>query len=326
MLAKKALELLLPSGDIEFDLSRCLHRRFSRSSCQKCVQACPTGALSIGKGPCHNPALCTGCRRCEGACPTGAPRGDARDLGDLAAVLAEHPRPVLGCRAPAVEAHVHTGCLGFLEVEGLLALSLFFPDGLTLNLSRCEDCRNANMLLSMLEALCQVQQLVGSEGAKRLQLARSSAEVGYREGILSRRQFFDFLRKKSAETISLAAARLQNAPDSLAGGHKHLPARRRLLLRALRYASPELRDRLEKNLFPSVSFRPTCTGCTGCAGICPTGSLSSTEDEPPRPQFTASLCTGCSLCAEFCRKKGLSFAATTDSILSHQAQDPFCTP
>jgi ferredoxin len=306
MLGGKALELLTPTTGIQVDLSRCVHRRFSRTSCRRCAQNCPSGAIVVEQGPRIDLALCTGCRLCEAACPAGALAGDERAIGALAKALAEHSRPVLGCRAPGVEAHVYTGCLGFLEIEGLLALALFFPAGLTLNLVRCEGCPSAGMLSALEGAAERLRQLAGDACAGRLRLARTVADLDYREEALSRREFFTFLRRRSSDTAKLAAARLQNAPEPPDGGRKILPPRRRLLLRALPLLSPEQRPQVEAQLFPALSFEPSCTGCTGCAGICPTGALATTTDDPPRPLFIPQLCTGCSLCAEFCRKGGIA--------------------
>jgi len=297
---------LTPTTGIQVDLSRCVHRRFSRTNCRRCAHACPSGALVVDHGPRIDPALCAACRLCEAACPAGALAGDERAIGALAKALAEHSRPVLGCRAPGVEAHVHTNCLGFLEIEGLLALALFFPAGLTLNLTRCEGCPSSNMLRTLESATEKLRQLPCEPWATRIRLARTPADLDYREAALSRREFFTFLRKRSTDAASIAASRLQNAPEPASGGRKSLPARRRLLLRALPLLAPEVRSRLEAKLFPTLTFGPACTACTGCTGICPTGALATSADDPPRPIFNPRLCTDCSLCAEFCRKGGIA--------------------
>jgi len=308
MLGGKAFELLTPTIGIKAELSHCLYRRFARTTCRHCVDICPAAAIDLDNGPRIDPERCTACRLCEAACPTGALSGDERSIGALAKALSEHPHPVLGCRAAGVQAHVHTGCLGFLDTEALLALAIFFPAGLTLNCTRCDDCPGAGMLPTLTASVESLRQLPGGPWLERVRLARAPAEIGFREAALSRREFFTFLRKRSADTASIAANRLQSTPEPPPGGRKKLPPRRRLLLSALPLLGGEARARLEALLFPSLTFIASCTSCTGCAGICPTGALTASDDEPPRPVFNPRLCTGCSLCAEFCRKRGIELS------------------
>lgn len=315
MLGGKALELLTPVTGIKAELSHCLYQRFARSGCQRCAKACPTAAIALDNGPRIDARRCTACRLCEAACPAGALSGDDRPLATLAKALAEHPRPVLGCRAPGVQAHVHTGCLGFLDTEALLALAIFFPAGLTLNCTRCESCPGAGMLPALTAAVESLRHLPGGPWPERVRLARTPAELGFREASLSRREFFTFLRKCSADTASIAATRLQSTPEPPVGGRKNLPARRRLLLRALPLLGEEERARIEAQLFPALTFTKSCTGCTGCAGICPTGALTASDDEPPRPVFNPRLCTDCSLCIEFCRKRGIEPSGQGDKSM-----------
>lgn len=305
MLGGKVIDLVTASEGLQIDLPRCVHRRFARTRCRACAEVCPTGALSIDKGPCIDAARCTVCRRCETVCPTGALRGDERDLPGLASALAQTPRPVLGCRTSQVQAHVRSGCLGFLEVEGLLALSLFFPEGLAFNLTRCRECANAGIVQGLEAAVALVERLGEGAGGGRLRLVNRPEDLDFRAIDLSRREFFTFLRKRSTDTLTLAAQRLQQTQQPFDGRRKCLPAQRRLLLRALPLMPKGVRRRVEAELFPELCFGPTCTACTGCVGICPTGAIITSAADPPEPVFLRHFCTNCRLCAEFCRKGGV---------------------
>lgn len=305
MLGGKVIDLVTASEGLRLDLPRCVHRRFARTHCRACAEVCPTGALSIDKGPWIDAARCTVCRRCESVCPTGALRGDERDLPGLASALAQTPHPVLGCRAPQVQAHVRTGCLGFLEIEGLLALSLFFPEGLAFNLTRCRRCANAGIVQGLEAAVALVERLGEGAGGGRLRLVQRPEDLDFREINLSRRAFFSFLRQRSTDTLTLAAQRLQQTQQPFDGRRKSLPAQRRLLLRALPLIPKGVRQRVETELFPELRFGPTCTACTGCVGICPTGAIITSATDPPEPVFLRHFCTDCRLCAEFCRKGGI---------------------
>jgi ferredoxin len=307
MFADKAIELLVPANDLRVNPVLCTHRRFGRSRCRRCADACMSGAMEVAAdGPRRDPARCTGCRRCEAVCPTGAVQGEERELATLVAALAEHTNPVLGCRREGVAAHVHTGCLGFLEWEALLALALFFPQGLALNLSRCRECPNGAATALVEEALAAVRRLPGNPAGERLRLALAPHALGYREASLSRREFFGFLRRRSADAATAAAVRLQERPLLPDGRRKGLPPRRRLLLQGLNLLPPEVRMPVAARLFPARAFTATCSACTGCAGICPTGALATDAGDPPTPVFRPQLCCSCGLCTEFCRKQGVA--------------------
>jgi len=306
MLGAKAIELLIPSEGMRIDPSACVYRRFSRSQCRSCAEVCPTAAMTVEKGPAIDRTRCGSCRRCEAVCPTGAILGDTRELGELAAILAESSGPILGCREPGVTAHAHTGCLGFLGVEGLLALSIFFPEGVSFNLTRCSECPNAQIASGL---ATDVTAVVGLDaGGGTLSLVNRAEDLTFRENGFSRREFFDVLRRRSVGSFTQAAKRLGQVQPVFDGRRKNLPAQRRLLLRALPLLSDETRQRIERELFPRYQFTSSCSSCTGCAGICPTGAITVGGEDRPEPVFLRQFCTNCKLCTAFCRKSGISDA------------------
>ena len=304
---RTALKLLSPQGDVRIDATRCVRRRLVRSSCSACASACPEHAITFDNDPVLDASRCTSCRRCEAACPVGAIEGDSGDLAALAIELAKHPKPVLGCRLPGVHANVHTNCLGFLEIEGLTALGIALPQGVTLNLTRCHECRNASAVADLEALVDEVNQSLPSKPAGgHVRVATKHDEIGVSEPSLPRRRFFAAIGERCAGAAASVVPQLadtgQPQPD---GPRRSLPAYRRLLLRSLPTASPQARAPLERDLFPRLTFGPTCNNCTGCAGICPTGAISTSRDDPPRPQFHPSLCTSCGICAEFCPERAI---------------------
>ena len=58
---------------IQFDESLCAHSRSGITGCTRCLDLCPTGAITPnGNAVAIDPAVCAGCGSCAAACPTGA--------------------------------------------------------------------------------------------------------------------------------------------------------------------------------------------------------------------------------------------------------------
>ncbi|HSO06343.1 MAG TPA: 4Fe-4S binding protein, partial [Pelomicrobium sp.] len=271
-----------------------------------CAEACPESAIAYGPLPRLDAGRCTACRLCEAACPTGAIHGDDRSLAALADELAKTPNPVLGCRVPGVQANVHTGCLGFLDAEALMALGLALPAGATLNLTRCKDCVNAAVVAKLEAAAALAQLAQGGAGPARVRLAMDSDQLAFQESGVSRREFFSLAGKRAAQAASSAAGLDDLPPPQPFGERKNLPAGRRLLLEKLAPLTPAERRAADAGLFPGLAFGPACTNCMGCVGMCPTGAIATSRSDPPRPVFVASLCTACGVCAEFCSVKAIT--------------------
>ena len=102
---------------VTFDASLCAHSRNRRTACTRCLDLCPTGAITPGKDSVLISAeICAGCGACAAVCPTGAaqyamPSSDAllrrvrtllltyREAGGEAPALlvhdAEHGEPLI---------------------------------------------------------------------------------------------------------------------------------------------------------------------------------------------------------------------------------------
>ncbi len=58
---------------IHFEPSLCAHSRSNITGCTRCLDLCPTGAITPnGDSVAIDPQICAGCGACASACPTGA--------------------------------------------------------------------------------------------------------------------------------------------------------------------------------------------------------------------------------------------------------------
>lgn len=281
------------------DASRCLRMRFSESSCRRCADICPHGAVTLDGGLTINPNHCCGCLLCTSVCPAGALE-QCNDFPACLAQLSRVPEPILGCIRTKERSNATLACLGGLSEEHLMALYHTLAGRLTLNLSLCGDCPNNPMLTRLRQRLDALSEAGLADSGCRIVIAESAQDISYRDESVDRRSFFKSFRNslfKSAAIILSATNEQTERRTEYAG--KRLPVRRELLNSTKNKLSRELVVRIRKHFDWCVSFDDTCTRCQGCVAICPTGALQTELSDMP-PTFDQLLCTGCGLCREFC--------------------------
>lgn len=285
--------------DLVIDASRCLRMRFSESSCRRCLDSCPHGAVSLESGLALDPSRCRGCLLCTSACPAGALEQNS-DFSAILSKLSRVPEPVLGCFRARERSNATLACLGGLSEEHLLALYHTVPGRLTLNLSLCRDCPNSPMATRLKQRLNSLAIAYLDSGSCHIEVAESAQDIRYREVAVDRRGFLKSFRTSlfsSAAAILSSSGGQAERRTEYAG--KRLPHRRELLNRIRGNASQELAERMGRRFDSQVSIDENCTACQGCVAICPTGALT-TEDPGTPPVFERLNCSGCGLCREFC--------------------------
>lgn len=290
--------------DLVVDASRCLRMRFSASSCRRCIDICPHGAVVIDGRLSIDPEKCLGCLLCTAVCPTGALE-QSNDFSACLTQLARVPESVLGCIRTKERSNAAVACLGGLSEEHLLALYHTLAGSLTLNLSLCSSCPNQPMIAHLKQRLKTLSTARLSNSNCRIEITESAQEIQYREESVGRRSFFKSLGSalfKSADIVISSGNEQTERRTEYAA--KRLPYRRELLNNTKSKLSNELKTQIQKHFDSSMSFENTCTKCQGCVAICPTGALKTLSAEEI-PVFDQLSCTGCGLCVEFCLDQGL---------------------
>ncbi len=307
---------------VAYDQSICAHARSRQTGCTKCLDLCPTGAITPdGDGVAIDPYICGGCGACAGACPTGA----ANYAMPIAGALHDRLRALLvgyhdaGGGAPVLL--IHDTRAG----EDALAAIGRFGGGLPANLLPFAVNEVGQVGLDLLLAAL-------AHGAARVLLLGDARRADAQAGLPAQIEIADKILSglgygtdrllvidepdptnleerlwQLAEAEAIAPGRL------LAIGSKR--DRQRLALEHLHAHAPAPVDRLALPAgapFGSVRVNAAgCTMCLACIGACPTGAL---RDHPDQPQlgFEEQACIQCGLCRTTCPESVITLVPRLD--------------
>jgi len=315
----------------------CTRQRHRLSTCTRCLDACPHGALAWDGGLVVDWGVCTGCGICTAVCPTGALEAVApsreellvqiqRVTRDQDPVTFACPRVLDGVEgAPQCLA---VSCLGCLD-ESLLvsavangARSVWLVDG------ACEGCPQAvgrTVIGAVAARSNALLEAFGRPEAIRFRpdlpsVVASGRGRGMEEGV-SRRGMFKALARETARVGEITAetrkSREQEPEQKPRGELPHaLPASRALLLAAMKRLGTAVEPVLqgdEEGLFARFALGEGCTACQMCAFFCPTGALTKVEDGGRVGlAFRVASCTNCGLCRDICYRDAVQLTYQVD--------------
>lgn len=323
---------------IDYDADICAHAHSEITGCAKCLDSCPTGAVTPnGDKVAYDPYVCAGCGNCASVCPTGAakyalPGGDAlfdrlrcalmtyRNAGGSNPVLLIHDGDwgenfiAAMARGGGLPAHVIPFAVNEITQIGLE----------TLLVATAYGAERAVILAPPMKA-GELEQL--------------TAEIGFAEQIweglgygAGRALLIDAADPETVEETLYALAPLPGAPaaEFLAMGRKRSVMNQ--ALQALHAGAPNPVDVLALSAGAPFGRADVevegCTLCLACVGACPTGAL---KDNPDMPQlsFNEQSCVQCGLCRNTCPEKviglvpQISFLETARSHQVVKQEEPF---
>lgn len=298
---------------LSLDPHICAHSRAGQSGCDKCLNICPTGAItSAGDHVDIDPMICAGCGGCSALCPSGAITFDDPPLSFLfqrIQTLAEtylkaggnHPR-LLVCDAE--------------YGSEMISLSARFGRGLPadvipLELDRVSGFGHAEILAALACGFTAVDVLISPKterDALQTEFALSQALAG--ENACLR-----LLEPGDPDALS----------DLLYGAKYHeqindpiLPLGTRRQVARLAAKSIHANDLVEPIVLPEnapygavLVDTDACTLCLSCASLCPAGALGDNPDTP-QLRFQEDACLQCGLCVNVCPENAISLVPQLD--------------
>ena len=308
---------------INFEELLCAHSRSSITGCTRCLDLCPTGAITPnGNAVAIDANVCAGCGSCASVCPTGAasyalPSADA--LMRRLRTLLQTYRKAGGSDAIVL---FHDGEHGEEIIDALARFGAGLPAHV-LPLRVNEVTQLGPEMLAAAFAYGASGVAIVTRARQRHDITALRRAVETSDSIISALGFgTGLVRIIETDDPEQLRATLDAAPRGITtqkpAGFVPRGAKRGVLetiFRELRLAAPTPIDVVP--LAPGAPFGGVkldvegCTLCHACVTACPTGALS---DNPDRAmlRFTESLCVQCGLCESTCPEKVITIEPRLD--------------
>ena len=308
---------------INFEEALCAHSRSSITGCTRCLDLCPTGAITPnGNAVAIDANVCAGCGSCASVCPTGAasyalPSADA--LMRRLRTLLQTYRKAGGSDAVVL---FHDGEHGEQIIDALARFGEGLP-AYVLPLRVNEVTQLGPEMLAAAFAYGGSGVAIVTRAKPRHDITALRRAVETSDSIVSALGFgTGLVRIIETDDPDQLRAMLDAAPRGITtqkpAGFVPRGAKRGVLetiFRELRLAAPAPIDVVP--LAPGAPFGGVkldvdgCTLCHACVTACPTGALS---DNPDRAmlRFTDSLCVQCGLCQSTCPEKVIAIEPRLD--------------
>ena len=308
---------------IQFEEALCAHSRSGITGCTRCLDLCPTGAITPnGNFVAIDANVCAGCGACASVCPTGAasyalPSADAL-MRRLRALLQTY-RKAGGGNAIVL---FHDGEHGDALIDALARFGAGLPAHvLPLRVNEVTQLGPESLAAVFAYGGSGVAILTRDKPRHDIAGLRRTAETT--DTVVAALGFgADLVRIIETDDPDQLRVMLDAAPagvtTSRPAGFVPRGAKRGVLetiFRELHLAAPAPVDTVPLAAgapFGGVNLNVDgCTLCHACVTACPTGALS---DNPDRAmlRFTESLCVQCGLCEATCPEKVIAIEPQLD--------------
>jgi ferredoxin len=326
---------------VAFDARRCAHSRSQVTGCTRCLDLCPTGAITpAGDHVAIDAQICAGCGQCAAACPTGAvsyalPPEDAlmrklramliayREAGGEQAIVLlhddSHGAPLIDALArfgDGLPAHVLPFAVNETTQVGLEAVAAAFAYG-AVAMRLLLRARPRHDITGLIRTMALADPILTGLGFGAGRIA--TIETDDPETLIAALRAIPFMPPTPRPASFRPTGRKRDVLRfALTELHRVAPAPVDII--ALPQGAP----------FGAVEIDVGgCTLCLSCVSACPTGAL---RDDPERPmlRFVEDACVQCGLCQATCPehvmtlKPQIDFGAARATARVLKEEEPFC--
>lgn len=324
------------SLDLKLDGSLCLVNRWDPVGCDICKNICHASAITLNGRIEINEDQCDGCGGCVAACPTGVFSFAGLDpityLREYFPKLSAHGFPFIACRQQMGNYAFLPPCIGLFSGEAMAVAALELKKDIIFYTGGCYSCREsfeewikkqmsqANTLLALLGASWKIQEIRQWDRPDLLPILKKFQKEETAREALSRRGFFNFLKKGSlhAAATAIHGDQAQEAMDLSSlrpRREKFVPEERKKLVSLLQGRQEWARQSFEESELPfyKLDVSDDCTLCNICHDFCPTGALRKYEEDfEAGLEFDISRCVRCVDCGKLCPKGAITRSGHVD--------------
>ncbi|EME3969063.1 4Fe-4S binding protein [Vibrio fluvialis] len=319
------------------DTDLCAHSSRGVKGCERCVDACPAGALSsegsekTGHRIQINPYLCQGVGTCATSCPTEAIHYALPNPTDTQKFI---ERLLNNYHQAGGEKPIVLICSSRHEQYNLMALRVLPENVIPVTVEELPSVGIDTWFAALVNGATQVL-FAASRHMPPTIMRILNQEVSMAQSFLAhlgiRKETIDILY---LESLREAAPALCDEPLGLNLGELEGKKRDRLYvaldaLATARGTEPGVQSLAATAPYGAIECSTTdCTLCMSCVAVCPTRALHH-EGDSPSLKFIEQDCVQCGLCVKACPEKALTAvqqlnwnAAQRQSVVTLHQEEP----
>lgn len=307
---------------VRMDESLCAHTRAGQTGCTRCLDVCPTGAITpAGDAVAIDAHVCAGCGACSSVCPSGAATYDAPPVseifGEIRTLASTYG--AAGGKAPRLLVHDNEHGREMIALAARLGRGLP-ADVLPLGLPSLAVFGHAEMMVALACGFRSVTILVAPKADRETLASQAELTDALTAGLGAGEDRIVLLDTEDPDAMSDALYSHKPKPLTV---ESILPLGRRRDVTRLAARALARGKEIEPVALPDgapygavLLDDEACTLCLSCASLCPSGALN---DNPGRPQlrFQEDACLQCGLCVNVCPENAITLQPRLD--ISKQA-------